>query len=613
MPRVYNVVTLFSGSGFKTLGILRARGADGSRFRSIGAFDLDPVACKDFELLTGARAQVLDLGAVTVEQLRERCDGVPDFVVGSPPCKAFSGCLPEKSSKTEHYQALNRLALRAVDLAIETWDRKPKIIALENVPRMLTRGADLLEQMKVLLRKAGYEVDLRVHDCGKIGGLAQKRERVLLMARLRSSAPSHLLMPPGLGLRSMASVLWELPVPVPGSTAGGPHHRLPQLAPINWLRLATIPAGYDWRAIPGRVHVGLDVEPRCGGDARGRQAGLYGVCSSEGPSHTIVAAARAGSHSWASVDDPRLAARAARQNGGYGVNDSSSPSHAVVAEGSVRNTWASVNDPRIDCSPRAGTMGVLDDAGPSKTIIGTADIHNSASAVADPRSHCHRREDSIGVSDPALPYKTAVIGHQKVENSPSSVADPRLDNGPRRGSYGVQDPAAPSSTVRGNHSVRQPPSAVADPRELFVPDHELVAGQEWTGDRDAWTAGEFWLVGPRAKFAKGGRPTHMVIRAPDGTVHRPMTTAELMRLQGCPIWHIPGDPTEIQLWDPRGQFVQLEGPDSLVREHVGNAVPVQAAQAIGGVILGLLDLGAEESFTLSSAGVWVQDHDEIAR
>jgi site-specific DNA-cytosine methylase len=588
MPRVYNVATFFSGSGFKTLGILRARGADGSRFRSIGAFDIDPVACADYQLLTGTRAQVLDLGTVTPEQLRERCDGVPDFVVGSPPCKAFSGCLPEKSSKTEHYQALNRLALRAVDLAIETWDRKPKIIALENVPRMLTRGAELLEQMKVLLRKAGYEVDLRVHDCGKIGGLAQKRERVLLMARLRSSAPSHLLMPPDLGLRSMASVLWELPVPVPGSTAGGPHHRLPQLAPINWLRLATIPAGCDWRAIPGRVHVGLDVEPRLPVDGdRSRHAGKYGVQRDDEPSHTVIAEARTGK-GWADVADPRLAARPARQNGGYGVNDSQLPSHSVLAEGSVRNTWGSLADPRLECSPRAGTMGVMGDAGPSKTIIGTADIHNSSSAVADPRSHCHRREDSIGVSDPELPYKTAVIGHQKVENSPSSVADPRLDHWPRRGSYGVTDRAT-----------------------LFAPDHELVAGQEWTGDRDSWTAGEFWLLGPRTKFAKGGRPTHMVIRAPDGTVHRPMTTAELMRLQGCPIWHIPGDPTEIPLWDPRGQFVQLEGSDSLVREHVGNAVPVQAAQAIGGVILGLLDLGAEESFTLSSAGVWVQDQPEV--
>jgi site-specific DNA-cytosine methylase len=89
-------------------------------------------------------------------------------------------------------------------------------------------------------------------------------------------------------------------------------------------------------------------------------------------------------------------------------------------------------------------------------------------------------------------------------------------------------------------------------------------------------------------------------------VHRPMTTAELMLLQGIPVWHRPGDPTELALDDPTGQWVQLGGSDALVREHVGNAVPVPTAQAIGEVMLEVLDAGASEVFRLSSGGIWVQ-------
>src|SRR5690349_6199336 len=202
-PRVYNLGNFFSGSGYKTLGLLRSISPAGSRFRSCLAIDVDPLACQDFERLTGEKAHCLDLGKLTKKKLRELSDGEPDFIVMSPPCKGFSGCLPESASKEERYQDLNRLALTAVKLAIHTWKRKPRVIALENVPRMLTRGSELLEQMIEELRR-WYDWDLRPHDCGEWGGLAQRRERLLLVARLRSACPNFLLTPPNLGLRPMS-------------------------------------------------------------------------------------------------------------------------------------------------------------------------------------------------------------------------------------------------------------------------------------------------------------------------------------------------------------------------------------------------------------------------
>jgi site-specific DNA-cytosine methylase len=503
---------------------------------------------------------------------------------------------------------LNDLALRSIDLAVETWSTPPAIIMLENVPRIRTRGARLLERMTAVLRAAGYAVDQRPHDCGEWGGLAQKRERLLLIARHIEQAPSHLMQPPNLGLKPMSSVLWTLPPPLPGARTGGPHHRLPRLSELNWLRLAAIPAGHDWRAIPERIRL-ADVAPRLP-ESGDRHAGKYGPQDPSHPAHAVLGETRTGK-GWADVADPRLGARGTRQNGGRGVNDASGPAHSVMAEGSVSNTWSSVNDPRLGCSPHAGTMGVGDPASHASTVIGTADIHNSSVAIADPRSDCKRREDSIGVSDPERPYKTSVIGHQKVENSPTSVADPRVD--PRvpeqnRGNFGVQDPARPSSTIRAQHPARTAPSSV-DGRALFAPTHELLAGQAWTGDRASWVAGDFALVGPRLELKKGGRPTHVVIRAPDNTIHRPMTTAELMLLQGFPVWHRPGDPAELELGEDGGVWVRLHGNNAQVREHVGNAVPVPTAQAIGDVALELLDASGEQVFRLSTGGVWVAPGD----
>jgi site-specific DNA-cytosine methylase len=636
----YGVASFFCGLGGKTLGILRSRGRDGSRFESVGAFDLDADACLDFELLTGAKAQCVDLGRIRPDELAAKCSRRPDVVVMSPPCVGFSGCLAEGLSQTDRYQDLNMLAVRAINLALESWTTPPAIILLENVPRIRTRGAHMLGQIKALLRAADYEIDERDHDCGEIGGLAQSRTRYLLVARHRKLAPTPMLLPPNLGLRSMASVLWELPVPTPDSPAGGPMHKLPRLAPLNWGRLASIPAGRDWRWIPAAI--------RLPGDAN-RHAWKYGGQRDYQPAHTIIAEARTG-NGWADVADPRLAPRAARQNGGFGVGDHDLPAHSVLGEGSVRNTfasvtdprvggdasdrqsglygvndggrwshavlgsaragsssWGAISDPRLGCSPHAGTMGVGNPSRASGTIIGAADIHNTSVAIADPRSECHRREGALGVQDPACAYTTSVIGSQQVHNAPSSVADPRLDHAPRRGTFGVPNPSRPSSTIRGEHSVRQAPAGVADPRELFRPTHELVAGPPLTATLDEWVNGEFWLVGPSVELASKGKPTHLIIRAPDGTVHRPLTTLELALLQGLPAWHRPGDPEELVLGAGGGQWLVLAGKkDSGWRKRIGNAVPVHTAQAIGAVMLEVLDAGATEIFRLSCGGIWVE-------
>lgn len=563
MTSTYGVVSMACGLGGNAIGVLRARGRDGSRFESVGAFDIDPVACADFEMLTGAPAQVTDLAAITAAQLRDRCVRRPDLVITSSPCKGLSACLSEELAKTDYYQALNMLALRCIDLVVEAWARPPAVILFENVPRITVRAPELLERIRAILWAKGYEIDQRTHDCGLVGGLAQKRDRFLLVARHRELAPSPLLRPPMLEHKSMSSVLWKLPVPTPTSTAGGSMHRLPKLAALNWLRLAAIRAGHDWKDLPASIGMSED---------SGRQSGLYGVCDSGGPSHTIVARARAGNSSWASVADARLPARAQRQNGGFGVNASAEPSHAVVSEGSVRNTWVSTADPRLAHATRErGPWGVADPAEPSTTVIGVGQCSNSVRAAADPR----------------LSDRTSGTRHA--------------------GIYGPQDPSSPAHSVIGQARTGKGWADVADPRRGFIPTHRLHCSVGLDASRDEWTSAVFELVGPATMFAKSGRPCHMVIISADGTFHRPLTTLELAVLQGFSPWHRPGDPADMVIGDPEGQWLELGGKDDgKRRERIGNAIPPPTAQAIAEQVLDVLDAGADVVFRLSTAGIWVQ-------
>jgi len=588
MTADFTLLSLFCGLGGNALGMLRARSRIGSRFVSTGAFDLDASACADYEMLTGSKASAVDLALLTTSQLRERVPACPDVVFLSAPCKGLSGCLGESLAKTSKYQSLNELGLLGVNLVLEAWwarldgestsdwearRRRPKIILFENVPRIISRGSALLAQIKALLWAAEFEVDQRVHDCGTIGGLAQRRERFLLVARNRKAVGSPLLKPPVLPLRSMADVLWPLPVPTPDSPDGGRLHRLPKLAGINWLRLACVRAGKDWRDLPAEVAL-----------------------------------------EWSSAPvESRLGARKQRQNGGFGVGNIDQPSHTVVGEGSVRNTWSSVADPRSNCTRRDGALGVSAADRPLSTlVIGSAQIHNGPWQVADPRLKYSRdpRRTSHGVADSTKPSNT-IIGKGQPSNTVRCVADPRVPERAKRhaGIHGVMDSTEPARTVIGQARNGKGWAAISDGR-LFEPTHRLSCSAPLDSRREQWTLARFVLDGSEANVAAKGRPVHMIIAAPDGTVHRPLTTLELAVLQGLPAWHVPGSPTELEIGSDGGQWLDLAGgDDGSKRERIGNAVPVATAQAIGEQVLEVLDAGATETWRLSTSGIWVQPCD----
>jgi site-specific DNA-cytosine methylase len=307
-------LSLFCGLGGGSLGFAQAG------WHTVGV-DVDEAALADYRTITGHPAHRLDLSTATPADLRACVGQAPDVILTSPPCQAFSGCLPLSVARSAPYVEMSSLAERGLWLALEAWpEAPPRLILLENVPRIQSRGRDWLDAVAALLRAYGYAWRETTHDCADIGGLAQRRRRFLGVARLQrcAVAPQRvveeiLYEPPAQRVRGVGEILGDLPVPGPWAQgAGGRLHDLPRLSAINWVRLACIPAGRDWRALPERVRqVSGDLRSTCQ-----RREGSLGVTDWRATTHAVIGAASA-QNTGLQVTDPRLPPRAARQNEGW--------------------------------------------------------------------------------------------------------------------------------------------------------------------------------------------------------------------------------------------------------------------------------------------------------
>lgn len=146
--------------------------------------------------------------------------------------------------------------------------------------------------------------------------------------------------------------------------------------------------------------------------------------------------------------------------------------------------------------------------------------------------------------------------------------------------------------------------AVADPRPGFrrvAGDSYLTAGHygvhSWERPTGAVSAaarhdnGRWSVADPRLPELHDRLITQII--ALDGTWHRPFTTLELAVLQS--------------LIDPTDSLTMAGSSDSIWREHIGNAVPPSAAQAIGEAVGETLLLAfAGETFALGSTPIWVR-------
>jgi site-specific DNA-cytosine methylase len=517
------------GAGAKGFNMAKARvGAVQAKFVCTGGIDVDPGAIRNFERLTGVKGTCLDLFSLdqyiafhgrmpptgwreaTPADVRRALSGPngerPDVIFLSAPCKGFSGLLSQKQSLTDKYQALNGLTLRGVWLVCEAFKDGPiPVILFENVPRIMTRGRPLLDQISAILRSYSYNCVESVHDCGELGNLAQSRKRFLLLARQRDVIPNFIYQPQKSKLRGVGEVIGKLPLP--GDPVGGPMHRVPLLQFKTWLRLALVPAGRDWRALnelavengvlrdygiipefqdgqawrdnglgvcawgdkaplitgqrspyQGRFSV-ADVRP---GYGDGTHQNVLHVSRFTSPAKSVISARHVAGGAQ-SVADPRLESG---RNTAFGVLSMDDSSNLIAGESMPSNGAYAVADPRLETDPQDGCLGVVSMDASSFTIRARSGPTNGAFSIADPRpgygSATHRYV--LGVLD--WTDSAGVLGcSPKPTSGANAIADPRCENGhPRSVMLGVRAWESTSACVKGDMSVGTGPYAIADVR-----------------------------------------------------------------------------------------------------------------------------------------------------
>ncbi|WP_186027125.1 DNA cytosine methyltransferase [Burkholderia gladioli] len=619
MNRVYNSFGFCSGLGGGAKGFRKAMsrvGAMTATWRCIGGIDNDPAAARDFRTLVGVPCTLMDLftreqytafhGAPPPSGWREATAADvraaaghehPHCVFISSPCKGASGLLSETLSRTPKYQALNELTLRCVWLMCEAWKDDPvELIVFENVPRLATRGRHLLDQIVALLRHYGYAVNETTHDCGVIGGLAQSRKRFLLVARHAAKVPAFLYEPEQKRLQGVGTLLGRMALPG-DIAAAGPMHRVPSLQWKTWVRLAFVEAGSDWRSLNklavenGQLRDYLIVPAM--------HNGVLGVNRWEEPCGVVAGASRPGNGSF-SIADPRGPADAAQYQQ-YGVLNWDDHSGTITGQKSPGQGTFSVADPRTGVKHN-NCFRIVPFDQPAGVVTGGTGPSAGGQGVADPRPPAGPLFSKYKVTE-WTGHAGTVIGGD--DQGAYAVADPRSGSSfEGTGKYRVTGFDEPAGTVIARSDSGQGAFAVADPRPgmrrergdaYLTGGHYGVVG--WGQPSGAVSAaaghdnGRWSVADPRLPAAN--EKTVAVIRALDGTWHRPFTTLELAVLQS--------------LVEPEEQL-ELDGlSDQAWRERIGNAVPPDAAQAIAEV-MGTTLLLAEsgETFQLSSTPVWVR-------
>jgi len=609
---------LFCGLGGGARGFNRATARVGTLeadFRCLGGIDVDAAAIKDFSRLAGVPGTCLDLfdreqyaafhgheppsgwrEATTADIQAAFGHENPDIVFLSAPCKGFSGLLSETKSKTAKYQALNRLTLRGVWLTLEAYAHTAPtpLILFENVPRISTRGRALLDRITALLRSYGYAVAETTHCCGELGGLAQRRKRFLLVARHMASVPPFLYEPPKRLLRAVGDVLGRLPLP--GDLRAGPMHRLPALQWQTWVRLAFVEAGSDWRSLARlRVVDGKLADYALVPDTAWH-SGALGVTRWDGPTGTVTGGGRPGQGAFSVADPRRQEGRA--EFGQYGVKRWDEVSQAVTGKAAVGAGQFAVADPRHEGAPKFNNIyRVVPWSDPGPAVTSGKDM-----AVADPRA----REAMFHNAYRTVPWNAAsqaITGQHAPSNGAMCVADPRTTER-HGGALGVKEWQDASGTVAGESLPGNGAFAVADPR----PNLDRAKGDAWHGgghfgvlpwdatsgavsaaaghDNGSWSVADPRLPGQTDRLVA-------VIRALDGTFHRPFSTLELATLQS--------------LVDPE-EHLELAGlSDASWRERIGNSVPPDAAQAMAETMgRTLLMAWSGTGFMLSNLPIWVQ-------
>lgn len=265
-------VDAFAGAGGLSLGLHQAG------LTPLLAFDNDPVACRTLARnLPGdvRNVSIADLSADTiVEQV-----GVPDVVVGGPPCQGFSTQRrgPRSDSRNDLVEDYFRFALAV----------RPRVIVMENVPGVLgQRGLSHMREVERRVREAGYEVAHEVIDLAGLG-VPQRRRRALVVAwdPTRAEAFDFGHLPRAERVSTVHDAIGDLPEP-PDDFSEHPdyaNHVRVRMSDLNLERISHVPPG------GGRLDLPRSLQMACHLDSEHRHLDVFGRLRWDAPAGTITA------------------------------------------------------------------------------------------------------------------------------------------------------------------------------------------------------------------------------------------------------------------------------------------------------------------------------------
>jgi DNA (cytosine-5)-methyltransferase 1 len=278
-------VDLFCGAGGLTLGLKKAG------FEVVAGVELKPEITKTYKANhRKTKLLIKDVRQVTGREILKLTKRKKiDLIAGCPPCQGFS----QLTEKYKREDSRNDLVLEMARIIEEI---KPKMVMMENVPKIATKGKKILDEFASRLIKMGYCVNKGILQMAYYG-VPQSRRRFVLLAgkgfEIPLPNPTHSRkgdeakkLKPWI---TLSEVIKSTKKPVTLAVAnekGGPEkfnwHVLRDLREISLKRLRAIKEGDNRFALPRHLR------PKCHKTKKAGFRNVYGRLSWNNVSGTIT-------------------------------------------------------------------------------------------------------------------------------------------------------------------------------------------------------------------------------------------------------------------------------------------------------------------------------------